>query len=361
MAGKAIDSEAFDPGIYSEPPQLDTNGMLALGRALVYLAPAPPPPPLLAPLFRLKQAWEELNSLQKLVIDSASQSSSRKPSTDVAMDNAWTALYERLHAYALLPDTEIPYARRAQDLVRLLFPDGLGFLKLPFEQEWSESGSRLRIIDRLKLTEEIDALAGIEFLRQVRSVQDAYSKLAGVAGNPTTQAPPAEDNNIRDLRAALGRCISQYALKVLTLADEDRNQVRRLLAPLVEHHRLAERRPSSSGLFAANRLPSDNRITPDPRLLSESRNSIEPRPSGEARPSLPGDRKYSTSRPSDSGIFRTQNNAGTVRPVPDAGSGPLRDSGLFRVNSNGTVRPVTDSGSGPLRDSGLFRVKKPGE
>jgi len=35
------------------------------------------------------------------------------------MDNAWTALYERLRAYALLPESEVPRVRRASDLADL--------------------------------------------------------------------------------------------------------------------------------------------------------------------------------------------------------------------------------------------------
>lgn len=329
MSVKGSDG-TFDRGLYLEPPVLDTPGMLALGRALMYLAPTPPPSDLLVPLRRLKQAWDELQN-STLKPKESGRHENRQP-TDVVMDNAWTALYERLRAYVLLPESEVPRVRKAHDLLRLLFPDGIAFLKLPYEQEWSESGNRLRLIDRLRLGEDLDALAGPEFLAQVRRAHDLYGRTLGVSGETAPDSGPQEGAHVRELRMALGRSISHYALKVLSLADDDLPQVRRLLAPLAEHQRNVEKRPS----FARQTQPihESKAVTPSDRPSPLGRN--------------------------DSGIFRVA--TATEPNAPKAM--PTSDSGTFRVNPDGSVRPMGttgDSGSIKTTESGFFRPipKKP--
>jgi hypothetical protein len=313
---------------------LDTAGMLALGRSLLHLAPTPPPQEISAPLNRLKQAWEELNSTALIPRSPGRTDGPAKQPVDIALDNAWTALYERLRAFSILSETELPQVRRAHDLMRLLFPDALAFLKLPYEQEWAESGSRLRLIERLKLTDEVNALAGAEFLTQVRHAHELYGKMLGIGGDSNGPAP-AESPAMRDQRGALGRCISHYALRVMHIADENPVEARRLLAPLVEYHRLAERRPPTTA-----------------------------RPSGDSKPSMSGDRWPAATRSGESGTFRAGAESGITRPAAESGTyRPVLDPPPHRVPSDpGPLRPIIDPGSNPHRpESGLFRAanKKP--
>ncbi len=321
MTAKVPAGGSLDPSMYIEPPLLDTVGMLSLGRALLYLAPTPPPPELVSSLARLKQAWEDLNAAGRAPREQGLKEHPGKQPADVALDNAWTALYERLRAYMLVIDSEMPQVRRAQDLLRLLFPDALAFLKLPYEQEWSESGSRLRLIEKLKLEAEVNALAGAEFLTHVRRTHETYGKMLGMSGE--SSGPVATENpNVREQRAALGRCISHYAIRVLHTADEDPGSARRLLAPLVEYHRMAAQRQSAG------------------------------RPSGDSKPSTSGERWIPTNRTGDSGTFRQSSESGTFRAA--------NESGTFRIPSDpGPLRPLPDVGSNPHRhDSGVFRVTK---
>jgi hypothetical protein len=313
MSEKASSGGGLDPGQFTEPPQLDSAGMLALGRALLYLAPTAPKPDVLFPLRRLRQAWEELNNAVKASAE-LSLAKAKQPA-DVAMDNAWTALFERLRAYGMLPESEVPRVRRAHDLIRLMFPDGLAFLKLPNEQEYAESGNRLRMIERLKLADEIDLLAGAEFLAEVRRTHDLCGKGLGLPGS-VTQAPTGENPHLKELRLSLGRCISQYALKVLSMSDEDTTSIRRMLQPLSEHHRTAERRPSQV------------RAVPEP-TPSPAAGKLTP----------PPDRRLVTSR-TEPVTFRATTQESTI-------SSQLRSHG--------------DSDASSLRDSSVFRMKKPGE
>jgi hypothetical protein len=325
MSIKVSDSAGLDPSLFVEPPLLDTAGMLALGRALLYLAPAPPPAMLLPPLLKLRQAWEELNGAGKSTRDS-SRPGGRQP-IDVLMDNAWTALYERLRAYAMLPESQVPQARRAHDLLRLIFPDGLGFLKLPYEQEWAESGSRLRLCDRLKLDDDLSLLAGREFVTEIRRAHELYGRVLGVDG-PTAESV-AENNQLRELRASLGRCISHYALKVLNLADDDPSLVRRLLTPLSEHQRSVDRRPSQGRASFRGFTSFDK---------AKSSGSHRPVPSDRK-----SDRDLPSSRPATS-------------PPASASQGlksPLRDSSRFGLPQSGSwPRSPTASGTFGRADPG---------
>ena len=165
-----------------------------------------------------------------------------------------------------------------------------------------ESGNRLRMIERLKLQDELSALAGPEFLTEVRRAHDLYGKMLGIGGEVSTSLPASESTQVRELRASLGRAISHYALKVLSISDEDPSQVRRLLAPLAEHHRTTvERRPNYG------------------RVSIESQSN----PSAE--------RVAAIGRIKDSGTFRAPTDPGVLRPILDLSAAPQRDSGIFRV------------------------------
>jgi hypothetical protein len=177
------------------------------------------------------------------------------------------------------------------------------------------------MVERLKLSDEINTLAGIEFLTEVRRAHDLYGKVLGVAGSAGSGAVAAESANLRELRSALARSISHYALKVLSMSDDDPVQARRLLAPLAEHHRTADKRPSYS------RLTSDGTPGPTPSQgVSVG--------SGPAIGKLSGtqERLGSPKSASESGSFRLSSDPGPLRPLQDIGSGPHRnDSGVFRV------------------------------
>ncbi len=241
----------LDPSDYIEVPVLDSPGTLALARSLIELAGRPwertsRPAPLSSheiqlALRRLVNAENEL-ALATRRRELATRPELRQP-VDLAVDNAWTAMYERLRAYAMLPIEQTQEARHAQNLLRTLFPDGLGFLRLPYEKQWEEGENRLRTIEQLRLAADLHRLAGAEFLAEVRRTHELYGKVLGLSrgadGPQASQADdaPLDSATLRELRFAVSRAISQYALKIVALADEDDQLVRRVLAPIEDLRR----------------------------------------------------------------------------------------------------------------------------
>ena len=230
---------------------LDSPGTLALARSLIELAGRPwertvRPAPLSSSeiqlaLRRLVSAENELAQATRRG-ELASRPELRQP-VDLAVDTAWTAMYERLRAYAMLPVEQTQEARHAQDLLRTLFPDGLAFLRLPYEKQWEEGENRLRTIGQLRLTADLHRLAGPEFLTEVRRTHELYGKVLGLPrqtdGRDAREADdsPLDGATLRELRFAVSRAISQYALKIVALADEDDQLVRRVLMPIEDLRR----------------------------------------------------------------------------------------------------------------------------
>lgn len=338
-----------DPYLYLDPPLLDGSGVLALGQAILDVAPLSPPPSLLSPLRRLRQACDDLQGLlrqgQTAPAPVSLRPESRQPA-DFALDNAWTALYERLRAFAMLPESEVPRVKRAQELLRLLFPDALGFLRLPHEAEWVESDKRLRSVDKLGLLSDLDAIAGSEFLVEVRRTHDQYSRALGRKsdGSPLHEAErnvkdrdkdrdkdprdSSESLAVRDQRLHLARCISAYAVKVLALTPDDVKDyqaVKRWLAPLAAYQRAESRRSNSS--------PANSRVAP-----------TAPAPPS-APPSSPSVHDWASS------LRASDTSSGEHKPFHDPS--PIRTSVSGSAGGqSGTYRPVSESG--------LFRpVKRP--
>lgn len=323
-----------DPYLFLDPPLLDSSGLLALGQALMDGAPLSPLPSLLSPLRRLRQACDDLQALLRQSRDAMPapttlRSESRQPA-DFALDNAWTALYERLRAYAMLPESEVPRVKRAHELLRLLFPDALGFLRLPHESEWVESDRRIRSVDKLSLLSDLDAIAGSEFFIEVRRTHEQYCRALGrkpdgtpvdVERGPKDRDKDLRDSGeslaVRDQRMHVARCISAYAVKVLALTPDDVKDyqaVKRWLAPLAAYQRAETRRSGTSqanhkSVSQSGGLPAASSMQDwATNLRSAEASSGDHRPVGDA-PRTPG------SAASQSGMYRPIGESGLFRPV----------------------------------------------
>ena len=67
-----------------------------------------------------------------------------------------------------------------------------------------------------------------------------FAELCAVADEPETREGddlPLDSATLRELRFTVSRAISQYALKIVALADEDDQLVRRVLAPIEDLRR----------------------------------------------------------------------------------------------------------------------------
>ena len=185
----------------------------------------------------LGEAWREIV---------ATRADVRRPA-DAALDGAWSNLYGRLVSYAALPEVEYPGAAKAAALVESLFPDGLSFLRLPYNQQWAESDKRLKQIESEGWKKDIDRLAGPEFLEHLKAAHEEYGAVLGLtrrAADPPEPRPLAE--LLRELRKAIGR----YVLRLLALEDGDEEanaSIRKALRPIDELRaaNAARRRPGA--------------------------------------------------------------------------------------------------------------------
>ena len=150
---------------------------------------------------------------------------------DTRVDNAWALFLDRIEAYGNLPVAAYPKAAPARAIVTVLSPDR-AWLKLPYAAEWAESDKR---IDADGLAPELDALAGPEFLAEVRAAHAEYGVALGIK---SPVARPA-DVGLADPLRAVARSIARYARAVVGELDEDDadsvERTRAALAPIDDH------------------------------------------------------------------------------------------------------------------------------
>jgi hypothetical protein len=234
-------SDDFDPTPYVRPPVLDVASGVALGVALLTALPKEAPENVRRAAKKLRSATVDLQQAWGATGRSAPM---EKRPADIRVDKAWGALYSRLDAYASLPAGEHKRAKRAAELLDLIYPDGLQFLTLPYSAEWAEGEKRLRLIEDDELAEDLDALAGPEFLAEVRKAHKLYGEAIGI----TKPSGEAKRVNLVDPLRALGRAITQYALQVIAMVDDEKAEsvevVKRALRPIDDHrtdaaHRVA--------------------------------------------------------------------------------------------------------------------------
>lgn len=164
---------------------------------------------------------------------------------DAEEDNAVGAAHDFLAAWARLPES-VPQAVAARQVLRVLFPSGLGFLRSEYAVEWAEVQRR---IDRLK-SEGLDTvlakLGGQPFLDHLLATHAAYGKALGITEKSTTSstADPQILDALRELQAALRRYIIKAVAHVEADDPESEALVTRLLSPIAEYEsRLAGPKP----------------------------------------------------------------------------------------------------------------------
>ncbi|MFO0613018.1 MAG: hypothetical protein U0414_10540, partial [Polyangiaceae bacterium] len=186
---------------------------------------------------------------------------------DTLVDRAHKALGDRLAAYALvgelLDDTS---AADAAAVRARLYPDGLGFLKLKFHEEWAESDKRVRRIEEEGLRPALDRLAGKMFVDALIEAHTRYGVALGI-----TKADTSVTAVVIDAYKALVGAIEQYIRVVAGTVFDDEPEVvelaTRLLRPVV-----AYRERALAALPGKKRNPSEASTGPTD-LPGESTNS----------------------------------------------------------------------------------------
>lgn len=217
-------------------PRLSIDSGLALWQALRAGVAAEKKLPkfLLAPWQNLERTGAALfQAAQSRLVDSGRQGpSAEKRKADIVVDNAAGALDQFLEAWTRLPNT-LPEAQQAAAARQALFPDGTGFLRLSFSEEWAQIDRRLALIKKDGIDKQIAGLGGAAFVRHLEEAHAAYGKALGLTSVPAT---PAETVVLRDPLLALIAALRLYVIKVAAYRDEEKPETvalaERLLRPL---------------------------------------------------------------------------------------------------------------------------------
>ena len=192
-------SDEFDPTQYVRAPMIDVPSGVALGVALLTALPTPTPDNVLNAANKVRQETVALQLAWGKGDRGGAPPDRRK--ADMRIDNAWGILLDRLEAYSLLPVAGFPRAPRARELVDILSPGNREWLNFVYGAEWAESTKRLERIAGDGLTQDINDLAGPEFLSEVQEAHTAY----GIALGVTKPAHEVLEVNLADPLRSLAR------------------------------------------------------------------------------------------------------------------------------------------------------------
>jgi len=241
----------FDASLYTRSPKLDVAGAVALSIKLLAAVPKNAPVPVKKAAKALRQKVLTLQSVWK-ARDRVEKRVDPRP-LDVLADHAMAHLVGRIEDYAGLPQELYPLASRAAALLATLFPTGLTFLKQNYPSQWAETQKRLERIDEEGLADDIDKIAGPEFLSEVRRVHALYGDAIGVTRNNKIGPLPNLSTPLREVSAA----ITLYSMQLATIRLDDeatpdmRQAAREALRPLDEHRADTSRRETSQQLKEA--------------------------------------------------------------------------------------------------------------
>lgn len=237
-------------------PKLNVDSALALWQALQagVVAEKTLPKVLLPSWQGVKSAGKELfQAAQTRLADSGKLPPVERRKADIVVDNAVGALDQLLQAWARLPDT-FPQAQVAAATRQTLFPDGVGFLKLSFEQQWAQIDRRLALIKSAGLDADIAQLGGEVFLTNLEEAHKAYGQALGLTVVPEA---PAVLVALRDPLAAFTSALRKYVVQVTAYADDDKPATvalsERLLRPLAAW---TSKTPKSAGESETPPAPS---------------------------------------------------------------------------------------------------------
>lgn len=205
----------FNAGLYDTIPQATAAGILALVRATLVAGEGLAHPAARTARRRLRETGEALRLAHAAVQAPPARVNTR--AADLAMDRAWRSFERRLSCYLELPSYLATDQADAAELYEVLFPNGTGFLSLPYAQQWAEGEAILHRIVERQLEPAIARYIGAPFLAHLRECHAAY----GEALHITRAKPEAVERDrviepLRETRAAL----TTYA-RVLAVAVEN--------------------------------------------------------------------------------------------------------------------------------------------
>jgi hypothetical protein len=165
----------IDFGPYLRPPRIGASSGLLLSIRLLGAAPKKPEPRVYTALVGVRDAAEEL---QAVLRERQRFSGFNLRIYDRDFDGAWGAIHARVHAHTRY--LKAPTRERAGALLEALFPEGLVFLTARCEEEWVYSRTLLQRIEGEGYEDELEELAGEDFLAHVREAHEALGQALGL-------------------------------------------------------------------------------------------------------------------------------------------------------------------------------------
>lgn len=250
----------LEPTRYLRTPILDVAGGVALGIALLTAAGKDLPVAAKRAAKVLRQVVVVLQSDWAAQRNAGVATEQDKRPADQRLDRVWGAVGVRLQTLAELPHT-IDQARQAAQLYARIFPDGLAFLRLPYERQWAESEQRLAQLADEELGAAVEELVGAFVLTELRAAHANYGQILGI-----TDAKPgaAVAPNLLDQLRVVQQAMTSYALQLVAAAHAEPElvaSVRRALRPL-DDLRAAQARRASARAGDPATEPVINTATP---------------------------------------------------------------------------------------------------
>jgi hypothetical protein len=226
-------SQELDVTQYLRSINVNASTAVSLGRRLITAQPQKPTPAIKASAALLAADVETLavavseHSSADILFDT-------RP-IDHQDDNGWGCLFDRLDSYARLPAAHYPKVARAAELRNILYPDGLKFLLLDYGAQYTQTDLRLARIKDDKLQPDLDAIAGPEFLAEVKRTHALYAEALGIS-KPRAATPKRPD--LRPILQKVNQSISAYVVHLCSLylsgTPAQQAEVRVALQPLDE-------------------------------------------------------------------------------------------------------------------------------
>jgi hypothetical protein len=239
----------FDPALYVRAPIFTMSVGITLAFALVDACPKSAPANVKKACKHLKTVAEKAQSdLAERNRRLGAYSDEDSRTLDNEADRAWGALRMRLQAMGMLNPEVFPKAPRAAQLETSLFAEGTEFLKAEFASQSTSMASLLQRIDADKLAQDIDELAGKEFLQAVRNVQPRYEAMV----KERLRRDNASGQNFAETVRAIQAAIVNYAAKIIGTIEHDdpaTTEVARIaLLPIHNHREASARAPGVAGV-----------------------------------------------------------------------------------------------------------------
>ena len=226
----------FDPADYVHAPTITVSSGVTLALALVAACPNGAPNNVMKAATHLQAVAEKARAdlaERNRALGVFSDEDSR--ALDNEADRAWGGLQRRFEGMSMLSATRYPKARRAGELLAMLFPQGMEFLKADYSSQSTKMASILQHIDEDGLASEINVIAGQEFLEAIRDVQPRYEAMV----QERLRRDKATGQNLADTVRTIQGAIVNYAAKLIGTIEHDdpatMEAARVALVPIVNH------------------------------------------------------------------------------------------------------------------------------